>query len=132
MKICIIFPAREVEVGKATMPVMPLAPKLLAALTPEDHEVSLVDMVYGDKVKRISISVTILSADGNIAFSKFFAYGMSRRAERLLDIAAGLSTEAHEEGAASGRKPDGKIIGASAAAALAASQVDETGKKPEK
>ena len=42
------------------------------------------------------------------------------------------STEAHEEGAASGRKPDGKIIGASAAAAFAASQVDETGKKPEK
>jgi hypothetical protein len=33
MKITIIFPARKVEVGKATMPVMPLAPTLLAALT---------------------------------------------------------------------------------------------------
>jgi small-conductance mechanosensitive channel len=36
------------------------------------------------------------------------------------------------EGAASGRQPDGKLIGASAAAALAASQVDDTGKKSEK
>lgn len=50
MKITIVFPARKVEVGKATMPVMPLAPTLLAALTPQEHEVSLVDMVYGDKV----------------------------------------------------------------------------------
>ncbi|UCH22185.1 MAG: B12-binding domain-containing radical SAM protein [Deltaproteobacteria bacterium] len=50
MKITIIFPARKVEVGKATMPVMPLAPTLLAALTPQEHEVSLVDMVYGDQV----------------------------------------------------------------------------------
>jgi len=50
MKITIIFPARDFEVGKAMMPVMPLAPTLLAALTPEEHEVSLVDMVYGDRV----------------------------------------------------------------------------------
>jgi radical SAM superfamily enzyme YgiQ (UPF0313 family) len=50
MKITIIFPARKVEIGKATMPVMPLAPTLLAALTPEEHEVSVVDMVYGDTV----------------------------------------------------------------------------------
>jgi len=50
MKITIIFPARDFEVGKPMMPVMPLAPTLLAALTPEEHEVSLVDMVYGDRV----------------------------------------------------------------------------------
>lgn len=50
MKITIIFPARDFEVGKAMMPVMPLAPTLLAALTPEGHEVSLVDMIYGDRV----------------------------------------------------------------------------------
>jgi radical SAM superfamily enzyme YgiQ (UPF0313 family) len=50
MKITIIFPARDFEVGKAMMPVMPLAPTLLAALTPEEHEVSLVDMIYGDRV----------------------------------------------------------------------------------
>jgi len=31
MKITIIFPGREVEMGKANMPVMPLAPTLLAA-----------------------------------------------------------------------------------------------------
>ena len=49
MKITIIFPGREVEMGKANMPVMPLAPTLLAALTPEEHEVTLVDMFYGDE-----------------------------------------------------------------------------------
>ncbi len=42
------------------------------------------------------------------------------------------STETHEESAAAGMKPDGKIIGASAAAALAASQPDDAQKKPEK
>jgi radical SAM superfamily enzyme YgiQ (UPF0313 family) len=36
--------------GKSMVPVMPLAPTLLAALTPDEHEVSLVDMFYGDKV----------------------------------------------------------------------------------
>ena len=50
MKITIIFPAREFEVGRAMIPVMPLAPTLLAALTPQGHEVTLVDMVYGDRV----------------------------------------------------------------------------------
>ena len=47
MKITIIFPAREVEMGKAMVPVMPLAPTLLAALTPDEHDVTLVDMFYG-------------------------------------------------------------------------------------
>jgi radical SAM superfamily enzyme YgiQ (UPF0313 family) len=50
MKITIIFPAREREVGRAMIPVMPLAPTLLAALTPPGHEVKLVDMVFGDQV----------------------------------------------------------------------------------
>jgi radical SAM superfamily enzyme YgiQ (UPF0313 family) len=50
MKITIIFPAREMEIGRAMIPVMPLAPTLLAALTPPGHEVTLVDMVYGDRV----------------------------------------------------------------------------------
>jgi radical SAM superfamily enzyme YgiQ (UPF0313 family) len=50
LKITIIFPARDFEMGKAMMPVMPLAPTLLAALTPEEHEVKLIDMFYGDKV----------------------------------------------------------------------------------
>ena len=49
MKITIIFPGREVEMGKANMPVMPLAPTLLAALTPAEHEVKLIDMFYGDE-----------------------------------------------------------------------------------
>ena len=50
MKITIIFPARDFEIGKATMPVMPLAPTLLAALTPQEHEISLIDMFYGDEI----------------------------------------------------------------------------------
>jgi radical SAM superfamily enzyme YgiQ (UPF0313 family) len=50
MKILIIFPARKSEIGKPMMPVMPLAPTLLAALTPEAHEVELVDMIYGDAI----------------------------------------------------------------------------------
>jgi small-conductance mechanosensitive channel len=48
------------------------------------------------------------------------------------EVTGAETTELQGEGEASGRKPDGKIIGASAAAALAASQVDDTGKKPEK
>jgi radical SAM superfamily enzyme YgiQ (UPF0313 family) len=50
VKITIIFPARELEITAATGSVMPLAPTLLAALTPAHHEVSLVDMFMGDKV----------------------------------------------------------------------------------
>ena len=44
MKITIIFPAREFEIGKPTMPVMPVAQTLLAALTPKEYEISLIDM----------------------------------------------------------------------------------------
>jgi len=50
MKITIIFPARDFEIGKPTMPVMPLAPTLLAALTPQGHDISLIDMFYGDEI----------------------------------------------------------------------------------
>ena len=50
MKITIIFPARDFEIGRPTMPVMPVAPTLLAALTPQEHEVSLIDMFYGDVI----------------------------------------------------------------------------------
>jgi radical SAM superfamily enzyme YgiQ (UPF0313 family) len=50
MKITIIFPSRSLETAKPTGSVMPLAPILLAALTPEDHEVCLVDMFMGDQV----------------------------------------------------------------------------------
>ncbi|MCE5306894.1 MAG: hypothetical protein LLG20_04580 [Acidobacteriales bacterium] len=50
MKITIIFPGRNLETAKATASVMPLAPCLLAALTPDEHEVSLVDMFFGDQV----------------------------------------------------------------------------------
>ena len=50
MKITIIFPGRSLETGRVIGAVMPLAPTLLAALTPEDHEVFLVDMFLGDTV----------------------------------------------------------------------------------
>jgi len=50
MKITIVFPGRSLETAKATASVMPLAPCLLAALTPDEHDVSLVDMFFGDQV----------------------------------------------------------------------------------
>ncbi len=50
MKITIIFPGRSLETAKPSGSVMPLAPTLLAALTPGAHEVSLVDMFFGDQV----------------------------------------------------------------------------------
>ncbi|MBW1693969.1 MAG: B12-binding domain-containing radical SAM protein [Deltaproteobacteria bacterium] len=50
MKITIIFPGRSLETAKPSGSVMPLAPTLLAALTPDEHEVSLVDMFFGDQV----------------------------------------------------------------------------------
>ena len=36
--------------GKSMLPVMPLAPTLLAALTPPEHELHLIDMFYGDEI----------------------------------------------------------------------------------
>jgi len=50
MKITIIFPARGLEVTRASMSVMPPSLTLLAALTPPEHDVSLVDMFCGDQV----------------------------------------------------------------------------------
>jgi radical SAM superfamily enzyme YgiQ (UPF0313 family) len=50
VKITIIFPGSGIETSKLTSLVMPLAPTLLAALTPDEHEVSLVDMFFGDRV----------------------------------------------------------------------------------
>lgn len=50
MKITIIFPGQDIETSRAMALVMPLAPTLLAALTPDEHEVSLVDMFFGDEV----------------------------------------------------------------------------------
>jgi radical SAM superfamily enzyme YgiQ (UPF0313 family) len=50
VKITIIFPGRSLETARPTGSVMPLAPTLLAALTPDEHEVSLVDMFFGDQV----------------------------------------------------------------------------------
>ncbi|MGD2187788.1 MAG: radical SAM protein [Desulfobacterales bacterium] len=50
MKIKLIFPGRGLEMGKSMLPVMPLAPTLLAALTPPEHEIHLIDMFYGDEI----------------------------------------------------------------------------------
>lgn len=50
MEITIIFPVRDFELGKATMPVMPLAPTLLAVLPPKEYKISLIDMFYGNKI----------------------------------------------------------------------------------
>lgn len=50
MKVTIVFPGRSIETARATASVMPLAPCLLAALTSDEHDVSLVDMFFGDRV----------------------------------------------------------------------------------
>jgi radical SAM superfamily enzyme YgiQ (UPF0313 family) len=50
VKITIIFPGRSIETARSTGAVMPLAPCLLAALTPKEHDVSLIDMFMGDRV----------------------------------------------------------------------------------
>jgi len=50
VKITIIFPARQLEVTRASYSVMPPALTLLAALTPPQHDVTLVDMFCGDPV----------------------------------------------------------------------------------
>jgi radical SAM superfamily enzyme YgiQ (UPF0313 family) len=50
VRIKIVFPGRAIETSRFTASVMPLAPTLLAALTPDRHEVSLVDMIAGDSV----------------------------------------------------------------------------------
>lgn len=50
MKITIIFPARSLETARAMVSVMPPSLMLLAALTPDEHEVTLVDMFMEDKV----------------------------------------------------------------------------------
>ena len=82
MKITIIFPARDFEIGKATMPVMPLAPTLLAALTPQEHEISLIDMFYGDEIDYDSgcdlVAITVRTPLAVVAYEiadKFTARG---------------------------------------------------------
>src|SRR5579871_1844456 len=72
MKITIIFPGRSLETAKATASVMPLAPCLLAALTPDRHQVSLVDMFYGDPVDYESdadvVAITVRTPLAPIAY----------------------------------------------------------------
>ena len=82
MKIIIIFPARDFEIGRPTMPVMPLAPTLLAALTPQEYEISLIDMFYGDEIDYDSdcelVAITVRTPLADVAYEiadKFTARG---------------------------------------------------------
>jgi radical SAM superfamily enzyme YgiQ (UPF0313 family) len=50
MKVKLIFPAREVEYTAAMIPTMPIGITVLAALTPADIDLKLVDMTQGDDV----------------------------------------------------------------------------------
>lgn len=72
MKIKIIFPGRSLETARPTGSVMPLAPTLLAALTPKDHDVSLVDMFMGDAVDYEAdvdvVAITVRTPLANIAY----------------------------------------------------------------
>ena len=72
MKITIVFPGRSLETAKATAAVMPLAPCLLAALTPAEHEIALVDMFFGDRVDYESdadmVALTVRTPLATIAY----------------------------------------------------------------
>ena len=72
VKITIIFPGRSLETAKPSGSVMPLAPTLLAALTPDEHEVSLVDMFFGDQVDYESdvdvVAITVRTPLADIAY----------------------------------------------------------------
>ncbi|MCP4752781.1 MAG: hypothetical protein GY866_17995 [Proteobacteria bacterium] len=50
VKITIVFPSADTGQAGAMPSVMPLATTLLAALTPEGHDLVLVDMLNGDRV----------------------------------------------------------------------------------
>ena len=72
MKITIIFPGRTLETARATASVMPLAPCLLAALTPKEYDVSLVDMFFGDRVDYESnfdvVAITVRTPLATVAY----------------------------------------------------------------
>lgn len=72
MKVTIIFPGRSLETARPTASVMPLAPCLLAALTPKCHDVSLVDMFHGDQVDYESdadvVAITVRTPLATIAY----------------------------------------------------------------
>ncbi len=72
MKITIVFPARALEVTRASISVMPPSLTLLAALTPGEHEVSLVDMFCGDEVDYESdadvVAITVRTVLATVAY----------------------------------------------------------------
>lgn len=82
MKINIVFPGRSLETARATASVMPLAPCLLAALTPPGHDVSLTDMFFGDAVDYDApvdtVAITVRTPLAPIAYDiagRFLALG---------------------------------------------------------
>jgi radical SAM superfamily enzyme YgiQ (UPF0313 family) len=86
VNVTIIFPGRSLETAKAAAPVMPLAPCLLAALTPEEHKVSLVDMFFGDRVDYESdadvVAVTVRTPLAPIAYQ--IADDFLRRGKKVI------------------------------------------------
>jgi len=91
MKIKLIFPGREHEMGKSMLPVMPLAPTLLAALTPPEHELHLIDMFYGDEIDYDGdcdlVGITVRTPLAVIAYDiadKFIGPGLTIIGYRLI------------------------------------------------
>jgi len=86
MKITIIFPGRSIETAKATAAVMPLAPCLLATLTPHEHELSLVDMFFGDQVDYESdvdvVAITVRTPLATVAYD--IADNFLQRGKRVI------------------------------------------------
>lgn len=82
MQVTLIFPARGLEVTRASISVMPPSLALLAALTPREHEVTLVDMFCGDPVDYESdadvVGITVRTPLATIAYEiadRFLARG---------------------------------------------------------
>jgi radical SAM superfamily enzyme YgiQ (UPF0313 family) len=72
MKVTIIFPARRLEVTRTSISAMPPSLALLAALTPEEHDVRLVDMFCGDPVDYESavdlVAITVRTPLATVAY----------------------------------------------------------------
>lgn len=84
MKITIIFPCDDPDTSRdmAMAIVMPLAPTLLAALTPREHDVKLVDMLSGDRVDYDAevdlVAITVRTPLATVAYEiadRFLARG---------------------------------------------------------
>jgi radical SAM superfamily enzyme YgiQ (UPF0313 family) len=86
LRITIIFPARSLETTRVTTSVIPPSLALLAALTPDQHHVTLVDMFMGDAVDYDSeadlVAITVRTPLAVTAYE--IADGFLRRGKKVI------------------------------------------------